>query len=383
MPPCTSRRLAPALLAGMLGLALWAPAAGAAGPTGQTVGGPLLAGRGVVVGRGTPALPKDITARGWLVADLDTGAVLGARDPHGRYPPASTLKTLTALTLLPRLTDRRRVVAASTADCSIDGTRVGLVPKGRYPVEMLFQCMLMMSGNDCAAALARANGGVRQTVTEMNAEAKRLQADDTHAATPSGLDGPRQSTSAYDLALIMRQVLTVPDFRRYNTTMIGVVPAQLKKYGRFQFANDNKLFYNYPGVLAAKNGFTDAARHTFVAAVARGNRRLVVAMLHGEQAPLPIGQQAARLVEWGARVPASASVGRLVQPADPDAARPTAAPAPTPTPAAGPPAAAGTAGGGAVPVLPIGLAVAGALAAIGTLVAIGAVARRSSRRGAL
>jgi D-alanyl-D-alanine carboxypeptidase (penicillin-binding protein 5/6) len=366
------RRTAVSALAGALLLSVPLPSATAAA---ETVGGPLLAGRGILVPPGAPALPRDITGSAWVVADLASGAVLGARDPHGRYLPASTLKTLTALTLLPKLADRKRVVRASDADCAIDGTRVGLVPKGKYSVEMLFQCMLMMSGNDCAGALAEANGGVPQTVAEMNEVARTLHADDTHAATPSGLDGPRQATSAYDLALIMRQVLTVPDFRRYNTTQTSVVPAQPPKYGKYQFANDNKLLYNYPGVLAAKNGFTDAARHTFVAAVAKGNRRIVVTLLHGEQTPVPIWQQVARLAEWGVRVPAGASVGELVQPSDPSA---TATPTPTPEPttALGPPAVAGTGGGDGLPMLPIGLALAGAAAAVGAL------AWHGRRRGA-
>jgi serine-type D-Ala-D-Ala carboxypeptidase (penicillin-binding protein 5/6) len=159
------------LLSGPLSGPPWTPGATAAppaapgGPGGQAIGGPLLATRGVLVGRGAPALPRDVTGRAWLVADLDTGAVLGARDPHGRYLPASTLKTLTALTLLPRLTDRNRVIRATAEDCNVDGTRVGLVPNGRYRVEMLFQCLLMMSGNDCAGALAAANGGMAWTPT--------------------------------------------------------------------------------------------------------------------------------------------------------------------------------------------------------------------------
>ena len=291
---------------------------------GLPVGGDQLGSRGIVVPRGAPALPRDITGRGWLVADATTGEVLGTRDPHGRYLPASTLKTLTALTLLPKLTNRRRIIHATPADSNVDGTRVGLIPNGKYPVGMLFQCMLMMSGNDCAGALAEANGGVTITLSQMNAEAARLQALDTHAATPSGLDGPRQSTSAYDLALILRQDLRIADFRTYNTTRTALVPAQPPKYGTIQFANDNKLLYNYLGVLAAKNGFTDAARHTFVAAVRRGNRTLIVTLLHGEQTPQPIWKQVAALADWGARVPAGLSVGTLVDPVDPDRARPTA-----------------------------------------------------------
>lgn len=317
----------------------------------ETVGGPLLASAGVVLPPGAPALPAHLTASGWLVADLDSGAVLAARNPHGRYLPASTLKTLTALTLLPRLTDRRRLVTASVADSDVDGTRVGLVPHGRYPVQMLFQCMLMMSGNDCADALAEANGGVPVTLTEMNDEARRLHADDTHAATPSGLDGPGQASSAYDLALILRQDLRTPDFRRYNTTRRGMVPAQRPKYRAYEFANDNKLLWNYPGVLAAKNGYTDAARHTFVAAVQTPTRQLLITMMHGEQTPIPIWRQVAELVAWGVRLPRTfAPVGELVQPGSPTGTPGSAAPA------AGRVTAA-SAGGHGVPWLPLGIGV--------------------------
>jgi D-alanyl-D-alanine carboxypeptidase (penicillin-binding protein 5/6) len=346
-----------------------------ANATALPVGGGALGSRGIVVPRGAPPLPKDITGQAWLVADLSTGAVLGARNPHGKYLPASTLKTLTALTLLPKLTNRRQIVQATPADVNIDGTRVGLIPKGKYSVGMLFQCMLMMSGNDCAGALAEANGGIPLTVSQMNAEAARLQASDTHAATPSGLDGPKQATSAYDLALILRQDLTVPDFRKYNTTKIGYVPPQPPKYGTFQFANDNKLLYNYPGVLAAKNGYTDAARHTFVAAVAKGNRRIVVTLLHGEQTPQPIWKQVAALADWAVRVPAGASVGRLVDPIDPTKPTPTATSnaISTTAPSSGRAAAEPSDPGG--PGWPVWVA-AGGLAGLIGVGAIGYLARR-------
>jgi serine-type D-Ala-D-Ala carboxypeptidase (penicillin-binding protein 5/6) len=341
----------------------------------EPVGGGQLGSRGIVVPKGAPALPKDITGRAWIVADAQTGDVLGARDPHGKYLPASTLKTLTALTLLPKLTNRRRVIMATPADCNVDGTRVGLVPKGKYPIGMLFQCMLMMSGNDCAGALAEANGGIPVTLAQMNAEAARIQALDTHAATPSGLDGPRQSTSAYDLALILRQDLRIPDFRTYNTTRISKVPAQPPKYGTIQFANDNKLLYNVPGVLAAKNGFTDAARHTFVAAVRRGNRTLIVTLLHGEQTPLPIWKQVAALAEWGAKVPAGLSVGTMAEPVDPDAVRPTATSSATSTtvPASGSQAAPPASHRNATPIW---LAAGGVAGLIGAAALI-RLARRS------
>src|SRR5690348_118899 len=88
------------LLTGALACLAILPAvpAHAAGP----VGGDRLGTHGLVVGAGAPALPAT-SAAGWLVADMDTGEVLAARDPHGRYAPASTLKVLTAETLIGQL----------------------------------------------------------------------------------------------------------------------------------------------------------------------------------------------------------------------------------------------------------------------------------------
>ncbi|MFL6128551.1 MAG: D-alanyl-D-alanine carboxypeptidase family protein [Mycobacteriales bacterium] len=302
------------------------------GADGQPVGGPLLADRGLVLPPGAPRLPKDLTGRGWVLADLDTGRVLAARDAHGRYPPASTLKVLTALTLLPKLKDRRVLLTATAADIDVDGTRVGLVVGGRYTLDVLFQAMLMASGNDAANMLARAAGGARRTIADMDAEAHRLRAFDTHAVTPSGLDGPGQLTSAYDLALITRAALARPDFRKYTAQRRGWIPAQKPKYKRFEFANGNRLLYEYRGAIGGKNGFTDAARHTLVGAARRGGRRLVVTLMFGEQQPASMTVQAARLLDWGfALRPALPAVGMLVDPVDP-----SATPAPTPTPSVGP-----------------------------------------------
>src|SRR5918998_537477 len=137
------------------------------GPGGVTVGGEGLDTRGTVVPDGAPPPPAGVVAPGWLVADAGSGAVLAARDPHGRYYPASTLKTLTLLTLLPLL-DPAEAVEGTVEDEAVEGSRVRLVAGGRYPVSLLFQALVMQSGNDAANALARAAGGVGPTVRAMN-----------------------------------------------------------------------------------------------------------------------------------------------------------------------------------------------------------------------
>ena len=351
------------------------------GPDGVAIGGRRMASVNVSRPAGAAALPRDLSARGWVIADLDTGEVLAARNAHGRYPPASTQKWLTALTLLPQLPNRSKKVACTDADVNVDGTRVGLVGGGHYTIDLLFQSMLMASGNDAANALARIAGGVPRTLAAMNAEAKRLQAYDTHAATPSGLDGPNQLTSAYDLALVARAALARADFRKYTGQRLGTIPAQSTKYHAFQFANDNRLLWNYPGAFGGKNGFTDAARHSFIGAARHGDRRLVVTMMYGEHKPTNIAEQAGRLLDWGFALRTAEPVGQLVAPVDPAAPNPAApgpgAPGPGATaaptvvgPAAGPVPATG--GGGA----PVALVATG----IAAVVALGwagvAVARR-------
>ncbi|MCZ2829809.1 serine hydrolase [Modestobacter sp. VKM Ac-2986] len=348
------------------------PPQGAA-PDGSTVGGAALATRDLVTVPGAPPLPEGIDARGWLVADAGTGQVLGARDPHGRYYPASTLKTLTLLTLAPVL-DRGQVVEGTTEDEAMEGSRVGLVRGGRYPVDLLFRALVMQSGNDAANALARTAGGVPATLAAMNRTAAELGAFDTVAGTPSGLDVAGQSSSPYDLALIMRRLVEDPYARDVLQTRVADIPGVPGRALGYQIQNQDTLLADYPGTLGGKTGFTDAARHTFVAAVERDGRRLVVSLMQAERRPVHELEQAERLLDWGFATPAAAGgVGRLVDPAE--AARLTAPPpSPTPTRAAPsavaaaptpPPVTAPQVATRSVesPLVPVGLAV-GALAVV-------------------
>jgi len=300
-------------------------------PDGSTVGGDGLDTRGTVAADGTPPLPDGLAASGWLVADAGTGEVLAARDPHGRYYPASTLKILTLLTLAPRL-DPAQVVTATVEDESVEGSRVGLVEGGQYPVSLLFQALVLQSGNDAANALARAAGGVAATVEAMNETAQALGAYDTVAGTPSGLDVAGQSSSPYDLALIFRALIEDPALAAILTTPTAQMPPVTDRSPGYQIQNQDPLLSTYAGNLGGKTGFTDAARHTFVTAAEREGRRLVVSVMDTENVPLRAADQAALLLDWGFAVPAGAEgVGRLVRPAD---LVPATTPSPTRTRAA-------------------------------------------------
>jgi D-alanyl-D-alanine carboxypeptidase (penicillin-binding protein 5/6) len=277
------------------------------------------------------------------VADLDSGAVLAACGAHEFHPPASVQKLLLCATMLPKL-DPTQTVEVTREDITLEAhsSAVGLVEGGHYPVETLWLGLLLESGNDAANALARLGGGdagLTGGLTAMNAEAHRLGAYDTHAVTSSGLDGPGQFTSVYDLALIARADFARDDFRRYDTTLTAQMPAQPPKDPRgFQIQNENKLLTKYPGALGGKTGFTDKARHTYVGAAQHNGRRLVVTMLDGEAYPVRLWQQAIGLLDWGFALPAGSSVGHLVTPDEVARLRQTTPPRPAPNPAGAAPA---------------------------------------------
>lgn len=344
------------------------PPAPAREPATPVVGGSQLGTTGLTVPPGVPT-PPTLSAISWVVADLDTGVVLGACAPHLQRRPASVQKLLLAATALPKL-DPTLVVEATAEDLALpaDSSAVGMLVSGHYPVSTLWYGLLLQSGNDAANALARVAGGVggvAATVAAMNAEAHRLGADDTHAVTPSGLDAPDQFTSAYDLALIARADFARPDFVQYDTTLRFQWPAQPPKAPKgFQIQNENKLLTSYPGALGGKTGFTDEARHTYVGAAQRNGRRLVVTLMGAEIVPARAWKQGTMLLDWGFGLPATASVGHLVTPEEaarlhiPEAQTPTPAPAGT---AAAPAAAAGIFSGrlSVVALLAVGLALIG------------------------
>jgi D-alanyl-D-alanine carboxypeptidase (penicillin-binding protein 5/6) len=257
------------------------------------VGGDRLGASGVVVDEDAPDLPEGLTAASWVLADLDSGKVLAAKDPHGRYAPASTLKTLTAVTLIPVLEPDRKVVPTFD-DLDVEGSKVGLVERVGYPVHELFSALMMVSGNDAANVLASAAGGQQATAALMNEKARSLRALDTRAVNPHGLDADGQVSSSYDLALIARAGLADPSFAAYAAARKGSVSAPGS--ARLEMYTKNKLLKNYEGALGIKNGYTSRARASFVGAAERDGRRLVVTLMKADP---KVWAEAGKLLDWG------------------------------------------------------------------------------------
>jgi serine-type D-Ala-D-Ala carboxypeptidase (penicillin-binding protein 5/6) len=294
--------------------------AGPAGPAAKgttaaqrrVIGGAGLASPGIVVhypASGRKLLPK-IPASAYVIADANTGQVLAAKDAHGLFQPASTLKVLTAITLIPLLNPDAMVLASHRA-ASTPENDVGLIAGHSYKVSDLFYALLLISANDAAVALTQATGSLARGMALINAEAHHLQAYDVVAKEPNGLPATGQVVSAYDEALIARQALSMPSFMKYDSTLAFRFP--IKKHKRATLVNQNTLLTTYPGGIGGKIGWTSAARATYIGMARRHGVTLIVTILHCT--PLDEITSGERLLNWGFKMDGKVRpAGTLVPP---------------------------------------------------------------------
>lgn len=288
-PSFATVAMAVAVLAGAS--AVLAPSAAA-----ETVGGEQLSSthRSVNLQDGAAPLPQ-VWAETWVLADADTGEVLAHKGAHVQRAPASTLKMLTALTVLPQTTPDQTYVATAKA-ANTYGSKVGLRIGRTYTMDELWNAVFLPSANDAAIAVAEANGGVGRTVRQMNEVAAALGAHDTTAKNTSGLDSPGQVSSAYDLALIARAGLQREDFAGYVRKVRASFPNTRGRGDHTIYTTNRMLLHGWRGAMGVKTGFTSQAGRTFVGAAERKGRTLIVALMGIKEST---EGAATELLSWG------------------------------------------------------------------------------------
>ena len=251
--------------------------------------------------RASVPAPPAPPARAWILLDSASGDVLAASNARKRLPPASTLKTLTAVTLMPRL-NPSEVYTATAADVGIEGSGAGLVRGGTYTVEQLFIGLLLPSGNDAAVALTHAyHPSTSRAITLMNTSAKRLGALHTVVRNPHGLPNDEQVTTVADMALIGNAAIHLRQFRKVAHLKTYQFPSTMPKPGKprgsYQLQNENPLIkHGVKGTLGGKTGYTRKALRTYWGAVKRSNRTLVIVMFGYVG---PTYNYANSLLNWG------------------------------------------------------------------------------------
>ncbi|MFG2222946.1 D-alanyl-D-alanine carboxypeptidase family protein [Streptomyces sp. NPDC048644] len=281
------------------------PATALAGAPAHRPPEPSAAGVQVADAPGVPKLPDGLSALSWAVTDADSGSVLAAKDLHRKLPPASTLKTLFAVTALPKFAadSVRRVSAADLEGVGTGSSLVGVAEGGSYTVADLWRGVFLRSGNDAVHVLASMNGGWDATAREMQEKARALGADDTTVESPDGYDSPGQVSSAYDLTVFARAGLANADFARYCSTVQADFPTA---DGVTRIENTNRLLSGadgmprYPGIIGVKNGYTTQAGNTLIAAARRDGHTLLVTVMNPRSGEANgVYKEAGALLDWG------------------------------------------------------------------------------------
>lgn len=251
----------------------------------------LVAAAGLFVSSAVEAKPKKssslqkpaLTARAAVILNAQNGGVIYSKNPHLRLPPASTTKVMTALVALERL-PMDRMVTISAHAWGQAPSKAGLVRGAQYSVKDLLTATLVSSSNDAATALAEAVSGTEwQFAALMNEKAKQLGMKDTRFINASGLTNKRkkQYTTAYDLALLMRQAVKN---RWIDQTMAITKTSITGSDGTtLPLRAHNKMLWKAPGYVKGKTGWTYASRHTFVGTNYESKKKITFAMLHSQE----------------------------------------------------------------------------------------------------
>lgn len=229
--------------------------------------------------------PPSITGESVVVMDANTGAVVYGKNENTPYPPASTTKLMTVLLTLENA-DLDEVVTVDKLPPTIEGSKIYIDVGEKMTVEEMLYSVIMVSANDCAAALAEhISGSIEEFSKLMNQRAKELGCKNTNFVNPHGLYDDKHRTTAYDLALIERELLKHEKYIEISKTKSTFLePTNIFKDKR-PLWNDNRLLHDaydcyYPDVIAGKTGYTDESLHSFVASAGRDDAKFIIAILY-------------------------------------------------------------------------------------------------------
>lgn len=230
------------------------------------------------------AAELDLPAPSYVLMERSTGEVLLEHNAHERLRPASVTKVMTLLLIMEALDDGRigwdDMVQTSAAAAAKGGSQIYLEENEQLPLEEMLKSIVVSSANDCACAMAEHIAGSEAAfVGMMNTRAEELGMVDTHFVNCTGLDDEPEAaehlTTAYDIALMSRELLGHEAIKKYTTIWMDTV-----RDGQFGLSNTNKLVRFYDGTTGLKTGYTSAAGHCLSASAERNGMELIAVVLH-------------------------------------------------------------------------------------------------------
>ena len=217
-----------------------------------------------------------------LLMEKQTGTVLFAKDEHTPREPASVTKVMTLLLTMEAVDSGALsyddAVTGSAHAASMGGSQIWLKEGEQMRVEELIKAVCIVSGNDAAVALGEHLAGSEEAfVARMNERAKELGMNDTHFVNCTGLPADGHVTSAYDIALMSRELIWHhPDIRRFTTIWMDSL-----RDGQSMLVNTNQLIRFYPGATGLKTGSTSSAKYCISATAEKDGMELIAVVLGG------------------------------------------------------------------------------------------------------
>ena len=236
-----------------------------------------------------------ISAEAAVLLDGETGQFLYSYNANRRMYPASLTKMMTVLLAVERDNPKRKITVGQ-ACLTARETSLNLLPGEHLTLEQLLYGALLPSANDAAATIAEAVGGTVPTfVAMMNQKATALGLHGTHFCNPHGLPDPEHYSTAWDLAVIAREVMLKPELRRITRTQEMILPWEGKPWQRKVF-NRNRLLARWPLCDGVKTGYTHEAGRCLAASATWNGWRLICVVLKARDS----WDDSRALLEWGA-----------------------------------------------------------------------------------
>ena len=229
------------------------------------------------------AVELNVSSKSLLLMEKTTGQVLYAQNQHQALEPASVTKIMTLLLVMEAIesgaVSYTDTVPVSAYAASMGGSQVYLEEGEQLTVEEMLKAICVASGNDASVAMAEFVAGSAETfVQRMNQRARELGMENTCFLNCTGLPAEGHVTTAYDVALMSRElILNHPRIREYTTIWMDTL-----RNGSFTLANTNRLVRFYDGCTGLKTGSTDAAGYCISATAERNGMELIAVVLGGK-----------------------------------------------------------------------------------------------------
>lgn len=234
-----------------------------------------------------------------ILIEQSTGQVLYSHNSHEQLRPASVTKIMSILLIMEQI-DSGALSYTDTISCSetarsMGGSQIWLDPRETLTVDEMLKAICIVSANDCVVAMAEHIAGSEEAFVQMmNDKAKELGMNDTTFKNCHGIDEDGHVTSAYDIALMSRELLTKhPNITKYTTIWMDSL-----RDGKSQLVNTNKLIKTYKGITGLKTGSTSLALYNLSASATRDDLSLIAVIMKAPSTKVRFAE-AQKLLDYG------------------------------------------------------------------------------------